>query len=61
VYADYMDADPWSPLNVRKTNLVVSAQLPPPGSDTHRYPELIRYILDHSTPAGRTILQPCPN
>ncbi len=60
VYADYMDADPWSPLNVRKTT-PIAAQLPPPGSDTHRYPELIRYILDHTTPAGWTILQPCPH
>ncbi len=60
VYADYMDADPWSPLNVRKTT-TIAAQLPPPGSDTHRYPELIRYILDHTTPAGWTILQPCPH
>jgi hypothetical protein len=60
VYADYMNTDPWSPINVRKNDLVVFAQLPPPGTDIHRYNELIRYILDHTTPSGHTVLQPCP-
>jgi hypothetical protein len=61
VYADYMDTDPWSPINVRKTNLVVFAQLPPPGADVQRYPEIVRYVLDHTKPNGGTVLAPCPH
>ncbi len=60
VYSDWMNTDPWSPLNVAKNNLTVFAQLPPPGADTHRYNDVIRYILDHTTPSGHTVLQPCP-
>ncbi len=60
VYADWMDTDPWSPLNVRKANEVAFAQLPPPGENPQRYSDVIRYILDHTTSAGHTILQPCP-
>jgi hypothetical protein len=59
-YNDYMDTDPWSPLNVRRNNLYVPAQLPPPGADTRRYSDLIRYILDHTNANGGTVLQPCP-
>ncbi len=60
VYADWMNTDPWSPVNVRKNDLTIPAQLPPPGADTRRYNEVIRYILDHTGPTGRTLLQPCP-
>jgi hypothetical protein len=60
VYADWMNTDPWSPVNVTKRDLTIPAQLPPPGTDTHRYNEVIRYILDHTGPTGRTLLQPCP-
>ena len=60
VYSDWMNTDPWSPVNVRKADLTVSAQLPPPGTDTHRYNDVVRYILDHTGPTGRTLLQPCP-
>ncbi len=60
VYADWMNTDPWSPVNVRKNDLTVAAQLPPPGTDTHRYNDVIRYILDHTGPTGHTLLQPCP-
>jgi hypothetical protein len=55
-----MDTDPWSPLNAQKRDLVVYAQLPPPGTDTHRYPEIVRYVLDHTNARGGTMLQPCP-
>jgi len=61
VYTDYMETDPWSPMNVRRTDLVAFAQLPPPGADTGRYSGLIRYILDHTNPNGSTVLQPCPH
>ena len=61
VYSDYLDTDPWSPINVRKTNLVVLAQLPPPGADTRRYPDIVRYVLDHTNAHGGTVLQPCPH
>jgi hypothetical protein len=60
VYSDWMDTDPWSPINVRRSNTVVFAQMPPPGSDTRRYNEVVRYILDHTNPNGSTVLQPCP-
>jgi hypothetical protein len=61
VYTDYMETDPWSPMNVGRSNLVAFAQLPPPGTDTSRYSELIRYILDHTNANGGTVLQPCPH
>jgi len=61
VYSDWMDTDPWSPINIRRVpKPTVFAQLPPPGSDTHRYNEVVRYILDHTNPNGSTVLQPCP-
>jgi len=61
VYADYMATDPWSPMNVRKTDLVVFAQLPPPGADVRRFPPIVRYVLDHTNASGGTVLQPCPS
>ncbi len=60
VYADYMATDPWSPVNVRQPNEVVYAQLPPPGTDTHRYGDVVRYVIDHTDALGHTVLQPCP-
>jgi len=60
VYSDYMDTDPWSPINMRRNDLYPHAQLPPPGANTRRYSELIRYILDHTNADGGTMLQPCP-
>ncbi len=61
VYADYMDTDPWSPINMRRPETVVHAQLPPPGADTHRYGDVVRYVLDHTNAIGYTVLQPCPH
>lgn len=60
VYSDWMNTDPWSPINVRRPNGVVFAQLPPPGSDTRRYNDVVRYVLDHTNAEGHTLLQPCP-
>jgi len=60
VYPDADVTDPWSSANLRRANLTVRAQLPPPDADTHRYPDVIRYILDHTRSNGSTVLQECP-
>ncbi|HEV8020143.1 MAG TPA: hypothetical protein VGP41_02695 [Candidatus Lustribacter sp.] len=59
VYAD-PDSDPWSPRNLPNPNFSTHVQLPPSGTDTSRYPEVIRYILNHTRADGTTILQECP-
>jgi hypothetical protein len=41
-------------------NFTTHVQLPPPGTNTSRYPEVIRYILNHTRDDGTTILQECP-
>jgi hypothetical protein len=61
IYPDAADTDPWSPHNVADPNFPARAQLPPPGTNTGRFPDLIRYILDHTRPDGTTLLQDCPN
>lgn len=53
-------ADPWSAQNMPNPNFITRVQLPPPGTNTSRFPELIRYILDHTRADGTTILQECP-
>lgn len=60
VYANAPDTDPWSPANLPNKDEVVRAQLPPPGADTSGYSDVIRYVLDHTTPAGVTVLHECP-
>ena len=60
VYSD-PDSDPWSPRNLPNPNFTTRVQLPPPGTDTSRYPEVIRYILNHTRADGTTILQECPH
>jgi hypothetical protein len=45
---------------VRNPNFPARAQPAPPGADTSRYPEVIRYILDHTRSDGTTVLQECP-
>lgn len=60
VYPDGEQTDPWSQTNLRNNpQAPVPAQLPPPGSNTARFPPLIRYILDHTTPTGHTSLPDC--
>jgi hypothetical protein len=61
IYPDAADTDPWSPHNVGNPDFPAHAQLPPAGTGTGRFPELIRYILDHTRPNGTTVLQDCPN
>jgi len=58
-YADPAN-DPWSRQNLPDANFVTRVQLPAPGTDTHRFPDVIRYILDHTRPDGTTVLQECP-
>jgi hypothetical protein len=61
-YANGEAEDPWSTTNLQHNpNEVVNLVLPPPGTDTSGYPPLIRYILDHTRPDGRTDLADCPN
>jgi hypothetical protein len=61
IYPDAADTDPWSSRNIANPDFPARAQLPPPGADTSRSPELIRYILNHTRPDGTTVLQDCPN
>jgi hypothetical protein len=59
-YADPAD-DPWSPHNMNDPNFPTKVQMPPEGADETRFPEVIRYILDHTRrETGRTTLQECP-
>jgi hypothetical protein len=58
-YTDPAD-DPWSAQNMRNDNFITRVQLPPPGANTSRFPELIRYIIDHTRQNGTTVLQECP-
>jgi hypothetical protein len=53
-------ADPWSPQNMPNANFVTHVQMPPPNANVSRFPELIRYILNHTREDGTTILQECP-
>jgi hypothetical protein len=59
VYTDPAD-DPWSAQNMRNDNFLTLVQLPPPSANPSRFPELIRYILNHTRQNGRTVLQECP-
>jgi hypothetical protein len=54
------DSDPWSARNMPNPNFPTHVQLPPPGTSTGRFPEVIRYILDHTRSDGTTVLQECP-
>jgi hypothetical protein len=58
-YAD-SGSDPWSQRNMANADFITRVQPPPPGSNTSRFPDVIRYVLDHSREDGTTILQECP-
>lgn len=60
IYPDAADTDPWSSRNIADPDFPARAQLPPPGADTSRFPDLIRYILNHTRSDGTTVLQDCP-
>lgn len=64
VYHDAENTDPWSSTNLKNhpgDDFEIVAQLPPPGTDSSDFPPLIKYILAHTGPDGRTSLPPCPN
>ena len=58
VYASDAD-DPWSQRNIRNQHFITRAQLPPPGTNEDLYPDVIRYVLDHTRPDGTTVLREC--
>lgn len=54
VYAS-TETDPFVP---RNANLPALFQFPPPGSNV---PDLLAYVIRHTTPEGYTKLKPCPD
>lgn len=58
-YSDPAD-DPWSKVNLPNDKFPTRVQLPPPGANTARYADVIRYIIDHTRQNGLTTLQECP-
>jgi hypothetical protein len=52
-------ANPWSDENLRDPNFPTRFQ-PPPQSKLGNEPELVRYVIDHSTAEGLTLLRDCP-
>jgi len=53
-------ANPWSDQNQRDPNFPTRFQ-PPPQSKLGNEPELVRYVIDHSTADGMTLLHDCPS
>ena len=53
-------ANPWSDANLRDPNFPTRFQ-PPPQGKLGNEPELVRYVIDHSTPEGLTLLRDCPS
>ncbi len=53
-------ANPWSDRNLRDPNFPTRFQ-PPPQSKLGNEPELVRYVIDHSTVDGMTLLKDCPS
>jgi hypothetical protein len=52
-------ANPWSSRNVNDPNFPTRFQ-PPPSEKLAGEPELVKYVMDRSTPDGATILRDCP-
>ena len=53
-------ANPWSGQNLSNPNFVTTFQPPPPDKRPAE-PPIVRYVIAHSTPDGRTLLQDCPS
>lgn len=53
-------ANPWSGQNLRDPNFPTRFQ-PPPAGKLGNEPELVRYVIDHSTSDGMTLLRDCPS
>jgi hypothetical protein len=52
-------ANPWSDRNVRDPNFPTRFQ-PPPTDKIAEEPQLVKYVIEHSTPEGVTLLNDCP-
>ena len=59
-YYSSESANPWSDENLRDPNFPTRFQ-PPPQNKVGNEPELVRYVMDHSTPEGLTLLRDCPS
>jgi hypothetical protein len=51
--------NPWSAQNLRESDFPTRFQPPPPGKIDEE-PALVRYVADHSTADGMTLLKDCP-
>lgn len=51
--------NPWSDQNLRNPNFPTRFQ-PPPSAKALQEPELVKYVVQHSTPDGMTLLKDCP-
>jgi hypothetical protein len=52
-------ANPWSSRNVNDPDFPTRFQ-PPPSERIGGEPQLVKYVIDHSTPEGATLLNDCP-
>lgn len=52
-------ANPWSDQNLKDPNFPTRFQ-PPPAHKIGDEPELVRYVMDHSTVDGMTLFKDCP-
>ncbi|MGA2760081.1 MAG: hypothetical protein ABSF08_07170 [Candidatus Cybelea sp.] len=52
-------ANPWSNQNLRNQNFPTRFQ-PPPAANIAAEPALVRYVMEHSTADGMTLLRDCP-
>jgi len=52
-------ANPWSDANLKDPSFPTRFQTPPP-EKLGGEPELVRYVIEHSTPDGMTLLKGCP-
>ncbi|MGC9993479.1 MAG: hypothetical protein ABSD52_13950 [Candidatus Cybelea sp.] len=59
-YYSSESANPWSDQNLRDPNFPTRFQLPPQ-SKMGNEPELVRYVIAHSTADGMTLLRDCPS
>jgi len=59
-YYSSESVNPWSNQNLRDPNFPTRFQ-PPPQSKIENEPELVRYVIAHSTADGMTLLRDCPS
>lgn len=52
-------ANPWSDRNLRDPSFPTRFQ-PPPGDKIAAEPQLVKYVMEHSTSDGATLLNDCP-